>query len=101
MIIGVPISRNHPDRPVEDLLNIGPKTAALLRAAGVADEKMLRKVGPVATYRRLKHENPRSVNIICLYALYGALTETHWNSLPDEVIDRLRSAAGAKEETRR
>ena len=76
------------------LRNIGPKTAAWLAGIGIKSEADLRRVGPVAAYRRLKHERPQEVTVVCLYALYGALANRHWNELPAELKQALRAEAG-------
>ena len=75
------------------LRNIGPATARQLVELGIADEAALRRFGPVAAYRRLKFANPRGITLVALYALHGALTDTHWAALPAEVKDALRREA--------
>ena len=65
--------------------NLGPKAVAALAEVGIDDEAELRAVGPVAAYRRLKQARPRAVTRVFLYALHGALTDTHWNELPAEL----------------
>ena len=42
----------------------------------------LKNLGPVAAYCRLKHMVPRRITLLCLYALEGALSDTHWNKIP-------------------
>jgi DNA transformation protein len=81
--------RNH---PVHLLLNLGPVTARRLADVGIADEAALRKIGAVAAYRRVRHEFPRETSLVLLYALEGALTDTPWLELPDQVKSRLRQA---------
>lgn len=80
-------------RDLAGLKNLGPVSARRLAEIGIADEAALRQIGPVAAYRRLKFANPRGTTLVALYALYGALTDTHWAALPEEVKDRLRRAA--------
>lgn len=75
------------------LRNLGPATARRLAELGIGDAAELRRVGPVAAYRRLKFAYPRETSLVALYALQGALTDTHWNALPDEVKRELRRAA--------
>ena len=74
--------------------NLGPVTARRLAELGVADEADLRRIGPVAAYRRLKFADPRGTTIVALYALYGAVTDTPWTELSAEVKRQLRRAAG-------
>ncbi len=84
-------------RALTALKNLGPATARQLIELGVADEAALRQIGPVAAYRRLKFANPRGITLVALYALYGALTDTHWAALSAEVKDALRREAGSGE----
>ncbi len=75
------MSSNH--LPVEQLKNIGPKTAALLREAGIHTRADLQAIGAVMAYKILKYRF-RSITAVALYALHGALEDVHWNSLPAE-----------------
>ena len=81
------------DRTVDELKNLGPVTARLLHEVGIETERQLRQVGAVAAYRRLKHLAPRQITLVCLYALQGALTDTHWNELPGLLKEELRRQA--------
>ena len=82
------------DRDLAALRNLGPATAKRLADLGISDEAELRRVGPVAAYRRLKFAHPRETTLVALYALHGALTDTPWTALTAEVKDSLRRAAG-------
>jgi len=73
--------------------NLGPVTARRLAELGIADEADLRRIGPVAAYRRLKFADPRGTTLVALYALHGALTDTPWTELSAEVTRELRRAA--------
>ena len=84
---------NAASRHLALLTNLGPKTSRRLAALGIADEAALRQIGPVAAYRRLKFADPRGTTLVALYALHGALTDTHWNALPDDVKRALRREA--------
>lgn len=80
----------------DDLLrlkNIGPATVRQLRDVGIENEADLRKLGALAAYRRLKHAFPREVTLVMLYALEGGLRDCHWNRLPPDVKERLKSRA--------
>ena len=83
-----------PNRDLAALRNLGPATARRLADLGIPDEAELRKVGPVAAYRRLKFAHPRQTTLVALYALHGALTDTPWTAVTAEVKDGLRRAAG-------
>jgi DNA transformation protein len=78
---------------MENLRNIGPKSATLLRAAGIDSTKDLREIGAVAAYRRLRFVEPRTVSLNMLWALHGALTDRDWRDIPPEERDHLRADA--------
>lgn len=84
-----------PNTPVEKLRNIGPKSGELLRAIGITTYAELAEVGTLESWRRVKAIAPYRVSLNWLYAIEGALTDTHWNQLPQPVIDELRAAAAA------
>ena len=90
-----------PSLPVEALRNLGPKSAALLRAAGYEDLGALRRAGAVAVYRRLRAAAPRRVSRVMLYALQGAIMDVHWNALPfamkEALLEELASIDGGAE----
>ncbi len=66
---------------VETLRNLGPVSAGWLHAAGIHCRADLEKLGAVRAYQRVKDSGVRpSLNL--LYALAGALTDTHWAALP-------------------
>ena len=48
------------DAPVEELKNIGPKTADLLHQIGILTQKNLADTGPVLVYKILQHRFPES-----------------------------------------
>ncbi len=78
---------------IDNLRNIGPKSAALLRAAGIDSLENLREIGAVAAYRRLKFVDPRTVSMNMLWALHGALTDRDWKDIPGAEKERLRADA--------
>ena len=81
------------NRDLASMKDLGPVTARRLAELGISDEAELRRVGPVGAHRRLKFANPRDTTLVALYALHGALTDTHWAALPPEVKDALRREA--------
>jgi len=80
------------DAPVEELRNIGPKTADLLHQIEILTKKNLADTGPVLVYKILQHRFP-GVTLNALYALYGAVHDLHWNAIPIEIKNQLREAA--------
>jgi len=77
---------------VAALKNIGPKTAAWLRDLGIRTAGDLARIGSVEAYRRLRASG-RGATLVALYALEGALWNTHWNELPPELKASLKKQA--------
>lgn len=62
------------------LANLGPASREMLVAAGIHSVDVLREVGAVAAYARVKQAAPRaSLNL--LWALEGALSGEHWREV--------------------
>lgn len=80
-------------RPIASLRNLGPATAADLALVGISDEAVLRDVGAIEAYRRLKMLKPRHYSVVGLCALHGALADCRWDRLPDVVREDLREEA--------
>ena len=75
--------------PLENLRNIGPSMARHLDEVGIDTEEKLREVGPVEAYARVRSINPKTMNRMALYAIYGALTDQDCMCLPQETKDWL------------
>jgi len=90
----IKVDREPPPRgragEVAALLNLGPKTAAWLDAAGLHTRAQIVKLGPIGVCRRLL-ESGRPVNVLMAYAVEGGLSGTHWNALPAETKQWLRT----------
>jgi DNA transformation protein len=71
--------------------NLGPVSAARLRSVGITDPEDLRQIGSVEAYLRLKRAYPFETSLVTLYALEGALTDTHWYALPEQTKAELRA----------
>ena len=70
-------------RALGDLPNLGPKSAAMLAAAGIHSLEQLQALGSVAAYARVKAGNvDASLNL--LWALEGALTGLPWQTVARE-----------------
>ncbi len=59
-----------------DLPNFGPKSQQMLARAGIKTVAQLRKLGAVRAYVQVKSVGRVSLNL--LWAMEGALTDTHW-----------------------
>lgn len=65
------------------LRNIGPKSAAWLRQVGLRTTEDIAAVGAVEAFLRIKRAGFRpSLNL--LYSLEGALTDRHWQEIPQD-----------------
>ena len=61
--------------------NLGPKSAALLVAAGVDSPATLRRMGAAAAFVAIEPPTSRTI----LWALEGAISETDWRRLSEQV----------------
>ena len=82
------------EQRIRDLLNLGEKSEHMLAAAGIETVTQLQQLGAVQAYLQVRDSGvPVSLNL--LYALEGALTNTHWNRLPTDVRESLLMAVDA------
>ncbi|HEY4556048.1 MAG TPA: TfoX/Sxy family protein [Lysobacter sp.] len=66
----------------EKLRNIGPKSAAWLRQVGLRTHEDVAAVGTVEAFMRVKRAGFKpTLNL--LYSIEGALTDRHWQEVPD------------------
>jgi len=82
--------RREPADDLETLKNLGPVSAARLKAVGIETPDQLRQLGAAEAYLRLKRAYPIETTQVALYAIHGAILGMHWYSLTDEVKARLR-----------
>jgi DNA transformation protein and related proteins len=75
--------------PLLSLMNLGPSMVNHLEQVGITTEAELRKIGPVAAYLRVRDINPKVMNRMALYAIYGALTNQNCIFLPEETKEWL------------
>ena len=74
--------------------NIGPKSAAWLRQVGLRTHEDIATAGAVDAFMRVKRAGFRpSLNL--LYSLEGALTDCHWQEVPEARRNELVQAAEA------
>lgn len=85
-----------PEKDLADLLNLGEKSAQMLHDAGIHTVKELNNVGAVEAYLRIKRQGI-AVSLNMLYAIEGALTNTHWNKLDRATREALLMAVDAAE----
>jgi DNA transformation protein and related proteins len=81
-------------RKLSELKNIGKTVEKKLNSVGIFTESDLQKLGSVKVYKLLKANEPGKTLPACyyLYSIEGAITDTHWNNLPEEVKSELKNA---------
>ena len=82
------------EQRIRDLLNLGDKSERMLAAAGIETVAQLQKLGAVRAYLQVR-DSGQPVSLNLLYALEGALSNTHWNRLPADVREALLMAVDA------
>lgn len=75
-----------------ELKNLGNTSINWLRTIGVHSRDDLVNKGAVEAYMEIKQRGIR-VSKVLLYALYGAMTDTHWNDLDGTTKQRLLAEA--------
>ena len=73
-----------PPRELASLKNLGPKSQALLAAAGITSFEKLRQLGAVRAYARVKASGVNKASLNLLWALEGALSSEHWQVVARE-----------------
>ena len=74
--------------PSPDLPGLGPKSLAMLAAAGLHGRADLQRLGSVQAYLRVKAAG-QNASLNLLWALEGALTGAHWEDVQREHGPRL------------
>lgn len=79
---------------IRGLLNLGAKSSQWLNEAGIDSVEKIRSLGPIEVCRQLRAKG-RLVSVVMAYALEGALSGCHWNAIPWETKQSLRTAFAA------
>lgn len=69
------------DQPVSRLRNLGPKSAMMLREAGISTVRELRALGAVKAYVRVKALKPKFASLNLLWAMAAGLEDRDWREL--------------------
>ena len=72
------------------LRNIGKELEKKLKAVAITTAEELKKVGSEEAFVRLKLRDPQ-VCLVHLYALEGAISNTEYNQLEEDVKRRLKA----------
>jgi len=71
-----------------ELKNLGNTSIHWLRTIGIHNHAELKNKGAVEAYTEIKQRGIR-VSKVLLYALHGAMTDTHWNELDQQTKQQL------------
>lgn len=77
-----PVNREEADG-IPCLQNLGPKSAAMLKSAGITTATQLRQLGSVKAFVRVRASRA-DVSLNLLWALEGALTGEPWQQVARE-----------------
>lgn len=80
------------DTPIGQLLNLGPACKRWLHPIGIRTRGDLRWISLEELYEKVKRRIPQC-NGVFLYAVFGALTDTHWNDVPRDIQKQLLEKA--------
>ncbi|HID80769.1 MAG TPA: competence protein TfoX [Chromatiales bacterium] len=80
------------DRELIKLKNIGLKIASRLNEIGVYSRTDLEQIGAAEAHKQIKRNYPDETLAVCyyLYSFEGAVTDTHWNDIPEKRKQALR-----------
>ena len=81
---------------ISKLKNLGGKSATMLAELGIHTRADLEAWGPVKVWHALKTAG-RPATRVMVYAIQGALLDTHWNALPPELKQQLNRECDAME----
>ena len=76
--------------------NLGPKSAMMLAAAGIATLDELKELGALRAYLRVKALHPKPVSLNLLWALAAGIEGRDWRDLQPEEKAALRAEARAQ-----
>ncbi|MDQ1813741.1 TfoX/Sxy family DNA transformation protein [Massilia sp. CCM 9210] len=82
-LVHEPLLPDHAIRELESMANLGPKSAAILAAAGIDSLDHLAMLGSVAAFAMAKRSGAR-VSLNLLWAIEGALTGESWQTVSRE-----------------
>jgi DNA transformation protein len=81
--VGFAHSEHDLNEPIENLRNLGPKSAAWLRGVGIGSIAELDRRGPVVAYRLVKQREP-AASLNLLWGLAAGLRGIDWRELTDQ-----------------
>ncbi|MBA4275036.1 MAG: competence protein TfoX [Alphaproteobacteria bacterium] len=81
--------------PISQLRNLGPAIERYCAEIGIPDAETLQSIGYMETYLRLRALQPRIMNRMALYALYGAMHDVDCMKLPADIKQHLNDELDA------
>ncbi|QDU29464.1 hypothetical protein ETAA8_45740 [Anatilimnocola aggregata] len=88
--VGFSSTENDLGELIENLRNLGPKSASWLREVGITTISELERLGPSLAYRLVRAKQPKaSLNL--LWALAAGLKDQDWRDLSDREKEKLRA----------
>jgi len=74
------------------LRNIGKELEKKLKSVGISTAEELKTIGSKEAFSKLKKKYPngKAMSLVHLYALEGAVTDTNFNQLPENVKEGLK-----------
>lgn len=82
-LVQIPLAPDHAISEFENKTNLGPKSAAILTAAGIHSMEHLTMLGSVAAFAMAKRTGAR-VSLNLLWAIEGAITGESWQTIARE-----------------
>jgi DNA transformation protein and related proteins len=80
-----------PTKELQSLRNLGPACARWLLEIGVQSRADLETMGALEAFCRIEERHPRKVNIVLLWALWGALNDVDWRDITPETKAQLKA----------
>ncbi|GMT48976.1 MAG: TfoX [bacterium] len=77
---------------LSSLQNIGKNVEQKLNAIGIFNVEDLKRLGAAEAYKRMEVQTPDKTLPLCyyLYSLQGAIMETHWDTIPEAIKEKLK-----------
>lgn len=94
--VGFSHSEHDLSEPIENLRNLGPKSAAWLRAEGIGTIAELDRRGPVVAYRLVKAREP-AASLNLLWGLAAGLRGMDWRELTESDKQTLQASLNDSE----
>lgn len=81
---------------INELKNIGETIERRLNEIGIYTKEDLELTGPVKAYKKIQENNPARTFPVCyyLYSFEGALTDKHWDDIPEKSKEYLKKQVG-------